>query len=110
MADTPREIPDMSKDMMNAFTSSAVAAAEAARRINDELLEFARQRFENDASVAEAMLKAESLADVVALQRDFLVSTFESYAEETGKLRRMAMDMTKDVTGPVAERVSKRAA
>lgn len=110
MTDTPRDIPDMSKDMMNALTSSAAAAAEAAARINDELLDFARRRFEDDASVAEAMLKAESLSDVVALQRDFLVSTFESYAEETGKLRQMAMDMTKDVTGPIAERVSKRAA
>lgn len=110
MTDTPREIPEMSKEMVNAFTASAVAAAEAARRINDELLDFARRRFENDASVAEAMIKAESLADIVALQRDFLVSTFESYAEETSRLRQMTMDMTKDVTAPVAERVSKRAA
>ncbi|MDZ4380905.1 MAG: phasin family protein [Parvibaculum sp.] len=108
MTDTPRAIPDLSKDMVNAMAASAAAAAEAARRINDELLEFARLRFENDAGVAEAMVKAESLADIVALQRDFLVSTFESYAVETSKLRKMAMDMTKDISA--AEPVSKRAA
>lgn len=108
MTGTPRDLPDLSKDMMTAMAASAAAAAEAARRINDELLEFARLRFENDASIAEAMIKAESLADIVALQRDFLVSTFESYAAETSKLRKMAMEMTKDV--PAAEPVSKRAA
>jgi hypothetical protein len=110
MADIPREIPDLSKDVMSTLAASAAAAAETAARINSELLEFTRRRFEKDASIAEAMLKAESVADMMALQREYLVSVFESYTEETNKIRNMAMDLTKDVTGKVTERIAKQAA
>ncbi|MEX0838522.1 MAG: phasin family protein [Parvibaculum sp.] len=104
------EMPDLSRDVMSTLAASAATAAETAARINSELLEFTRQRFEKDASIAEAMLKAESVADMIALQREYLVSVFESYTEETNKIRNMAMDMTKDVTGRVTDRLAKQAA
>jgi hypothetical protein len=104
------EMPDLSKDVLTALAASAAAAAEAATRINDEILEFRRQRFENDAGIAEAMLDVESFADILKLQRDFMVSVIESYAEETSKLGTMAMDMTKDVTGEIVGRLSRPAA
>ena len=43
------------------------------------------------------------MTDMLALQRDFMVAAFEAYAEETGKLR----DMTIELTNEMAERVAK---
>lgn len=112
MADTPRELPDMSKNMIGALAASAATAAtaaEAAARLNAEILEFSRQRLDADAKTAEAILKAESLADILALQRDFMVSTLESYARETSKLGTMAMDLTRNVTDEAIGRTPKAA-
>lgn len=88
---------DYPNGMMKAFAASAAAATEAAARINGEMMDFGRKRLETDASIAEAMLGVKSLQDLLALQREFMVQTLESYTEETGKLGTMAFDMTTNV-------------
>lgn len=92
-------MPDLSRNMMDAIAASAAAAAEKAATINKEILDFGQKRFETDASAVEAMLAAETISDMLALQREFMMSTFESYTKETGKLREMAMEMTDDMVG-----------
>jgi hypothetical protein len=94
---------DMSREMIDAFTASANMAASGITRINAELMNFGKTRFDTDAATAEALLGAKSMTDMLALQRDFMVAAFEAYAEETGKLR----DMTIELTNEMVERVAK---
>ncbi|MBO6634331.1 phasin family protein [Parvibaculum sp.] len=94
---------DISKEMFDAFAASAKAAADNAVLLNKELLEFGKTRIEIDASTAEAMLGAKSMSDLLALQRDFMVAAFEAYAEESGKLREMTMDMTNQMVGRISK-------
>lgn len=100
---------DYPRTVMDAFAASAAAAAEKAAIINKEILDFGQKRFETDAGTAEAMLAAESLSDMLALQRDFMMSTFESYAKETGKLRDMVMEMTDEMVGRLAKPIATKA-
>lgn len=92
--------------VMDALAASAAAAAEKAAIINKEILDFGQKRFETDASTIEAMLAAESLSDMLALQREFMMSAFESYTKETGRLRELAMEMTDEVVGRLARPVA----
>ncbi|MEQ9228542.1 MAG: phasin family protein [Parvibaculum sp.] len=97
---------DYPHTVMDAFAASAAAAAEKAAIINKEILDFGQKRFETDASAVEAMLAAESLSDMLALQREFMMSAFESYTKETGRLRDLAMEMTDEVVGRLARPVA----
>ncbi|MDP1626086.1 phasin family protein [Parvibaculum sp.] len=100
---------DYPRTVMDAFAASAAAAAEKAAIINKEILDFGQQRFEADAGTAEAMLAAESLSDMLALQRDFMMSTFESYAKETARLRELAMEMTDEMVGRLSKPIATKA-
>lgn len=97
---------DYPRTVMDAFAASAAAAAEKAAIINKELLDFGQKRFETDASAAEALLAAESLSDMLALQRDFMMSTFESYTKETARIRELAIEMTDEVVGRLAKPIA----
>lgn len=97
---------DMPREMFDAFTASANAAANGMKRINTELMDFGKTRFETDTSAAEAIFAAKSMKDMMALQRDFMVSAMEAYTQEASKLREMTMEVTNEVMGHLPKPLS----
>lgn len=97
---------DMPREMFDAFTATATAAANGMKRINTELMDFGKARLETDASAAEAIFGARSMKDMMALQRDFMVSTMEAYTQEATKLRDMTMEVTNEVMGHLPKPLS----
>jgi hypothetical protein len=94
------------REMIDAFTASANAAASGMKKINTELMDFGKTRFETETSAAEAIFAAKSMKDMMALQRDFMVSTMEAYTQEATKLSELTTEVTSEVMGHLPKPVS----
>lgn len=97
---------DLQKANLEAAVKAGTIMANGYEAIGKELAGFAQLALEANLNAAQAILGAETLREVVDLQRDHLRKTLEQALAESGKLGEMSVKLAGEAITPLQARMA----
>jgi phasin family protein len=79
--------------------------AKGLEAIGQEVVGYAQDSLESAVSAARAMISARSLADVIALNRDFTQTALESFLAKSARLSEIGIRTASEAFAPLGQRL-----
>ena len=97
---------NLGKDNLSAVIASGNALAKGLEGLNQQILSFAGAAVHHNIEATSALLGAKSLQDVVELQRDYALRSFDRAVNDSAKLTEMGTRVAQDAFAPLQSRVA----
>jgi phasin family protein len=104
---TPEEMQKAGKDSMNMAMNSMGAWSKNAQAIMAEIADYSKKSMEGSAAACEKLMGAKSLEAAMAIQSEYLKSSYESFVAETTKLGELYVDLAKEAYKPFEGAIAK---
>ncbi|KAB1073368.1 phasin family protein [Methylobacterium planeticum] len=95
------------KTGMSAVMQSVGAASKTTQTIGIEMVDFAKQSFEDTVATAEKLTKAGSLGKAVEVQTAYVKGSYERSLAQAATLRDLYVALARDLAKPFAGLTSK---
>ncbi len=90
-------------EAQGALKVSREKAVASLREINTEVLNIVEGNLTEGFKTARAVLAAESVKEAIEIQREFIKSQFEAYAEQVKKIVELSRDRAGDTVEPIGD-------
>ena len=97
---TTEEMHKAGKDSMDMAMSSFGAWTKNAQAIAVEVVDYSKKSVEGSAAAWEKLIGAKSVETAMAVQSDYLKSSYEDFVAEATKLGALYADMAKEAYKP----------
>jgi len=94
------------KQSVDAFVKSSGQASKSAEKIASEVANYTKSNFENCVESAKELGTARSVEQFITIQTEQSKKNFENYVSQMTKLSELYMNLSKEVTTPVAEQAA----
>lgn len=94
------------QENVDALVKSSEIAAKAAEGIGSEISAYSKKSFEDMVAAAQDFAAAKSMTELFEKQAAFAQSSFEGFVHQSTKMNEILVAMAKDVTAPVAARMT----
>lgn len=94
------------QDNVEAVVKSSEIAAKAFEGIGSELSAYSKKSFEDGVAAAQDFASAKTVTELFEKQTSFAQNAFEGWVQQTTKMNEIITAAAKDVSGPIAKRVS----
>jgi hypothetical protein len=95
-------------EAMDAVMKSFGAMSKGAQAAAIETADFAKRSFEHGSSTVEQLVGVRTLDKVMAIQSDFVRTSYENLVAQTSKMGELATSTAKEAYAPVEALVAKR--
>jgi phasin family protein len=103
--ETPAETRSEVAGFGHAVVHANAAMAKGLEAIGQEVVGYAQDSLESAVSAARAMIGARSLADVIALNRDFTQTALESFLAKSARLSEIGIRTASEAFAPLGQRL-----
>jgi len=107
---TTEEMQKLGKDSMDMAMSSFGAWTKNAQAIAVEVVDYSKKSVEDSAAAWEKLVGAKSLETAMAVQSEYLKSSYEDFVAEATKLGELYADMAKEAYKPFESALAKASA
>jgi phasin family protein len=112
---SPKEIIIMTNEDMQKFGKDSMAMAmsslgtfsKSAQAIAVEVVDYSKKSVEGSAAAWEKLLGAKSLETAMAVQSEYLKSSYEDFVAEATKLGELYVDLAKEANKPIEGALAK---
>ena len=94
------------QDNVEAVVKSSEIAAKAFEGIGTELTAYSKKSFEDGVAAAQDFASARTVTELFEKQTAFAQTAFEGWLHQTSKMNEIIAAAAKDVSAPIAQRVS----
>jgi len=94
------------QENMDALVKSSEIAAKAAEGIGSEVSAYSKKAFEDAVAAAQDLASAKTMTELFEKQTAFAQTAFEGFVSQTTKMNEIIVAAAKDVSAPVAARVT----
>jgi phasin len=106
-----REAYDRSKKALDAsmttFERSCDAAGQGAAALNRKMVDIARRNVDTSFALAESLMGAKTLADMMKLQADFWRKQFGVWTAQAEEVRALSTKVTADAAEPIKAQLAR---
>jgi phasin family protein len=99
-SDEINKLGKVGKDSMDMAMNSFGAWSKNAQAIATEVADYSKKSFEGSAAAWEKLVGAKSLDKAIAVQNEYLKSSYESFVAEATKLSEIYADLAKEAYKP----------
>ena len=104
---TNEDMQKFGKDSMAMAMSSLGAFSKSAQAIAVEVVDYSKKSVEGSAAAWEKLLGAKSLETAMAVQSEYLKSSYEDFVAEATKLGELYVDLAKEAYKPIEGALAK---
>lgn len=101
--ETGSEFAGFGQDNLAAVAHANAAMVKGLEAIGQEVVGYAQNSLESAVSAARAMIDARSLADVIALNRDFTQTVLESFLAKSARLSEIGIRTASEAFAPLGQ-------
>lgn len=94
------------QDNVEAVVKSSEIAAKAFEGIGSEISAYSKKSFEDGVAAAQDFASAKSVTELFEKQTAYAQTAFEGWLHQTSKMNEIIAAAAKDVSAPIAQRVS----
>lgn len=100
-----QEVADYSKDDMEAMIQSGARLAKGFQEMSWEVMNFTQESLRASLRAANDLMECRSVEDFVAVQRNYLKESVDSFLSESAKLLQMTSAAADEAVNPINQRV-----
>ena len=101
-----RDMSSISKRNFDAFAKSSEITFKALENFGGEVAAYTKKSHEDRLTAAQDISSAKTMAELVEKQTSFAQHAFEGWAQQAIKLNAIYSSATKDIAGPLGERLT----
>jgi phasin family protein len=107
---TSEEMQKLGKDSMETAMASFGALSKSAQAIAVEIADYSKKSVEGSTAAWEKLMGAKSLETAMAVQSEYLKSSYEGFVAEAAKLGELYVDLAKEAYKPLEGAIAKATA
>lgn len=100
-----QEVADYSKDDMEAMIQSGARLAKGFQEMGWEVMNFTQESLRASLRAANDLMECRSVEDIVAVQRNYLKESVDSFLSESAKLLQITSAAADEAVNPINQRV-----
>jgi hypothetical protein len=101
------DLQQMSKDQMEAATTSATAWSKGLQQIATEASDYTKKSFEASSGLVEKLLGVKTLDKAIEIHTEFAKTSYEGLVAQATKIGELYTSMAKEAFKPVEEAFAK---
>ncbi len=101
MVPTFDSVQQLGKDQMEAASAAAAAFTKGLQSIATETTDYSKKSFEKTRLLAEKLVAVKKVDEAIALQTDYVKSSYEDFMAEATKIGELYTALAKEVFKPV---------